>query len=222
MTAGSEALSVLVADDHWLARRALAHVLEDFGRMLRLVEAADGSEAIERSKTRGPFDLIIIDLNMPGGEPFERIAEIRKNAPTAPVCVLSVSDTREDVMRSLRAGAVGYIPKSAGPDEIRRTIERVLAGDVALPQRLLSEENAAPRPAARPIGRADAGVEDLTPRQRDVFFMLGDGLSNAEIAERLTLSSNTVRVHIQAIAQRLNVRSRTEVVLLAAQHAERV
>ena len=212
-------LSVLVADDHWLARQALTHVLDELADKVRIVEAENTSELLQRTRDDGPFDLIVLDLNMPGDTPVGRLRALRDVAPNSPICVVSVSEARTDVLTCLQEGAVGYIPKSAGADEIFSTLARVIAGDVALPQRLLLFDGASSseRPDLAAIIRT-RDIDELTPRQREVFDLLSDGCSNAEIAEKLNLSTNTIRVHIQAISQRLSVRSRTEVAMIAAQY----
>ncbi|MEM9704597.1 MAG: response regulator transcription factor [Pseudomonadota bacterium] len=216
-------LRVLIADDHWVVRAALASLLRRLGE-IDLHEAATGDEAIDAVKATPELDLLLLDLNMPGPSSIRTINTIRRAAPNLPIVMISVSEARSDVLRSLDNGAVGYIPKTADPDVILSTIERVLAGEVALPQRLLvrSEEEAAPAFSDdQELANVFSAFEAFTPRQREIFEHLASGAKNTEIAEALELSVNTVRVHIQAIASRMPHRNRAQIVAAASRWKER-
>ena len=217
----TEPLKILAADDHWIARAALSQLLKGLGRKVVVLEAGDFNEALEIVGEHDDLDMILIDLVMPGMDGFEGLRALREKAPTVPLVVISVSEEREDILRAVNLGALGYIPKTSQGDEILKAISLVLSGEVSLPRRILekpgiSQTIGAPRPFA--AQRQDASLEArLTRRQREIFDLLSLGLSNADIAGRLGLSVNTVRVHIHGILQRLQLDNRMQVVLQAAQ-----
>ncbi len=218
-------LRVLAADDHWIARVAIDQVLKKSGLPHELLEAATSDEVIRIAKANNPLDLIILDLNMPGRSAWETIKELRAQGVDAPLIIMSVSEQRKDVLKSLEEGAVGYVPKTADPEVILSTIRRVLNGEVALPQKLLVKEAKETHKHAftddEKLAHIFAVLETFTPRQRDVFELLASGARNEEIAASLELSVNTIRVHMQAIASKLDTRNRSEIALYASRWKER-
>ncbi|MEO0400136.1 MAG: response regulator transcription factor [Pseudomonadota bacterium] len=215
-------MRILVADDHWVVRAAISQLLKRLGDV-ETIEAATVEEAVRVAKDAGPLDLVMLDLKMPGGRSVDAISKIRGSQADAKIVMISVSEDRADVLRCLENGAVGYIPKTADPDVILSTVRRVLNGEVALPQRLLVKDT-----ETQPAIADDAQLtqifrafEDLTPRQQEIFALLADGAQNKDIAEKLSLSVNTVRVHLQAISARLPARDRAQLVLFASRWKER-
>ena len=197
-------MRVLVSDDHWVARAAILSLLPMLNREYEVHEAATAQDTLHLVQAQG-FDLIIIDLNYPDEDPWSFIPAIRREAELASLIVISFSEAKEDVLRCLQYGVAGYVPKSSPPEDILSTMRRVLAGEVSLPYRLLADQspnNSALAPDREFLSASNL-VDDLTPRQKEIFELLADRLSNAEIAEALGLSPNTVRVHIQALLRRL-------------------
>jgi DNA-binding NarL/FixJ family response regulator len=218
----SSTLKILAADDHWIARAALAQLLRGLGRKIEVLEAADFNAALELVANHPDLDLILIDLIMPGMDGFDGIRALRDAAPGVPLVVVSVSEDREDIMQAVNLGALGYIPKTAQGEEIVKAIDLVLSGEVSLPRRILERPEAAaasPKQAGRSKGSVSPEAR-LTKRQKEIFNLLSEGLSNADIAGRLGLSVNTVRVHIHGILQRLQLDNRMQVVLQAAQRRQ--
>ncbi|MEO1013582.1 MAG: response regulator transcription factor [Pseudomonadota bacterium] len=218
-----ENLNILIADDHWVVRSATRALIEqDCGA--RVLEASNVDEAMEIISSRNDLDLILLDLHMPGRPPLELLRAARNAAADTPIAILTVSEERSDVLRSLEHGAVGYIPKTAEPEVILATIASVLKGEVALPQRLLQNQ--------RSDGPGALGAEDefsqiadacrsLTRRQLQVFELLASGATNQDIARELGVSTNTVRVHLQAISSRLPANSRSQLALFASKWVQR-
>ncbi len=220
----SENLSILIADDHWVVRSATRALIErDCGA--QVFEASTVDEALQIIASEDGLSLILLDLHMPGRAPLELIREIRDAAGDTPIAILSVSEERSDVLRSLELGAVGYIPKTAEPDVILSSIAQVLKGEVALPQRLLQKQG------SRGFGGALGADDDfaqiaeacraLTRRQLQVFELLASGATNQDIASELGVSTNTVRVHLQAISSRLPANSRSQLALFASKWVQR-
>lgn len=205
-------LRFLVVDDHWIARSAVSHLLARLDRRAEICEAESGTKAIEMAKT-SRFDAALIDLNIPGENVFDVIRALKHRQPALSIIVLSASERREDVLQSLAAGAVGYIPKTSSAAEILEAVKRVLAGDVSLPQRLLSAQSLTDGvfAADSEIARFEAALTAFTPRQKDVVRLIGRGARNAEIACELSISVNTVRAHVQAIMTRLDIHNRNQI-----------
>lgn len=214
-------LRVLIADDHWIARTAICHLLPKLFAALDISEASSTDEAIALAESKGEFDLVILDLNMPGCDSWKAINVLKRYAP---IVVMSVSEDRSDVLRCLQEGAFGYIPKTAQPEIILSTIERVLNGEVALPQKLLASS---PATAAQTmvddedIRDISVAIETFTPRQKEIFIELSSGASNKDIARLMDLSVNTVRVHLQAITSKLKVKNRATLALYSSRWRER-
>lgn len=212
-------LSAIVADDHWVARAAIVALLRDIADGATIHEAETGTEVLALMKAQDRVDLLVLDLSMPGPEAWDTIAAAKAQHIGVKVVVMSMSERRADVLRGLEAGIAGYIPKSASPKDSEAMIRRVLGGEVALPQRLLvpddqSSSNAFVDDAE--IARLSAGVDHLTPRQREIFELVGKGATNADVATALDISVNTVRVHLQSICAKLDLRDGRQVRHLAA------
>jgi len=192
-------MRILVADDHPLFREALRHVVADVRADAEFVEAADYADLLARTTEDERFDLILVDLMMPGGDEFNGLVTLRKRAPSTPVIVISSRTDRASIQRAIACGVAGYIPKSASKTVMAQAVRSVLAGDVYLPER---GERA--RPAAS---------ERLTPRQYAVLEQLARGNSNRQIAADLGIEEITVKAHISAILRKLKVKNRLQAVV---------
>ncbi|MEM6414235.1 MAG: response regulator transcription factor [Pseudomonadota bacterium] len=215
-----EKLSLLIADDHWIARSAAGALFKKLADHVEILEASSTEEAVGVSNEQNDIDLIVLDLKMPGNDPLASISEFKRNHPNAPVIVMSASEDRVDVLRSLENGAVGYIPKTSSPNTILAIAKGVLDGQVSMPQQLLSN-NLKERSAFPSTQSSEATVvsiiDNLTPRQKQVFELLGEGANNLEIANILSLSVNTVRVHLQAISNQFKAIKRSQLVSYATE-----
>lgn len=214
-----EKLHILVVDDHWIARAAIGSLVPLLGRETELLEADSPGQAMTILTVYDDVDLIILDLNLPGAVPWDMIADIRKLKPSTPVLIMSVSEDRESVLECLKLGVSGYLPKTASPEHILATIRRVLDGEVALPHRLLVNAEPATPDALKAdssFSRAQASLDLLTPRQREIFALVGQNKTNAEISAALGVSINTVRAHMQSLSSRLDIRNRAEIASIAA------
>lgn len=213
-------MKILAADDHWVFRAGLKHLVKQLDRDLEVLEAGGYVELFEIAAQHGDIDLILLDLLMPGRDMFAGLTELRDRAPGVPVVVISAVENRRDVLRAIELGAMGYIPKSASGDEMLKAIRQVLDGDIYMPRVLLQrvqEPSVVETPVEQPAAPETAErVGMLTRRQNDVFGLLGQGKSNADIAQDLGMSEHTVRIHVSAILRTLKVSNRTQAALMAA------
>lgn len=197
-------MNILLIDDHALFREGfklmLARVLPDGVRMVEAGSAEAGLAAAAGES----FDLVFLDLGLPGLGGLDGLRAVRRQCPDACLVVLSAVDGSEVVRQALFYGAQGYIPKTIAVDEMRVAVRRILDGEVYAPTHAIDEPNSPERLDQK-----------LTARQVEVLAELCAGRSNREIGDYLGMSENTVRVHVSAIFRELGVRSRTEAVLLA-------
>jgi DNA-binding NarL/FixJ family response regulator len=193
---------ILLADDHPLFREALRHVIGASFSQTEIVEAHSFAETLRAANLERAFDLVFVDLIMPGSsDPLEELGRLRAAIPETPVLIVSSRDDRETVEAVLALGAAAFISKSATKPEMERAIRSVLAGDV---YRALDVHQSPQAPA-----------EVLSPRQRAVLELLARGRSNRQIASDLNVEEFTVKAHISAILRKLNVKSRLEAVVVS-------
>jgi DNA-binding NarL/FixJ family response regulator len=203
-------MKVLIADDHWIVRESLKQVIRRLNQVHMAYEASTFGEALELLRQHADLDLILADLVMPGFDKFDGLRQIRSKFPHVPIVVVSVHEDREHVLRAVEHGVIGYIPKSASGPEIERAFERILAGEVYFPRRLLEQPSAVRAPEA-PASYAELADEppSLTKREKEIVELLGRGLSVQRIADSLGLSSHTVRIHITNLMKKLGLPDRS-------------
>ncbi|MGA0533840.1 response regulator [Hansschlegelia sp. KR7-227] len=214
-------MKILIADDHWVVRESLKQVMRRLEQTLETYEAETFGEAASILAQHDDVDLMLVDLVMPGFDAFNGLRKLRAEFPDVPVVVVSVHEDVDHVLRSLEQGVIGYIPKSSGGEEIERALERVLAGEVSFPRRIIERSTAAPPPPraeAPPTAPAERDLDVLTGRERDVLSLLGRGYSVKRIAQELELSTQTIRVHLGNVMRKLNIRDRSEAVHYAIRH----
>ncbi|WP_041793702.1 response regulator [Pararhodospirillum photometricum] len=206
-------MKLLIADDHELFRDGLRLILGELDPSLDVVEARSFDEALTRAEEAGevPFDLMLLDLVMPGLPWTDGLSALRAVAPDTPLVVLSANEERDLVLQAVHLGAVGFISKAASSKVILGALNLVLSGGMYLPPALLETLPARGQPDPEP----DPVVSPLTPRQREVLALIGQGKSNKEIARVLTLSEGTVKLHVTAILKALGVSNRTGAVIAA-------
>jgi two-component system NarL family response regulator len=196
-------LRVLVAEDQAIVRDVLAALVGYQADMEVVGRASDGEEAVRLFQELHP-DVTLMDLRMPRLGGVEAIAAIRATDAEARVLVLTTYDGDEDVYRSLQAGARGYLLKDAATDELLGAIRTVARGERYIPAIV----------AQRLADRAMAGPP-LTEREVEVLQLVAAGMANKEIAARLFIAEGTVKTHLSSIHEKLNVRDRTEAVMVA-------
>lgn len=206
-------MKVLVVDDHVLIRDALRGVLRELEEDVEVLEAQDARQAARCIEGHPDLDLVLLDLYLPGGSGFEFLSDLRETRPALSVVVLSASQERADISRSLELGALGFIPKSASRDVMLGAFRLIFAGGVYVPPEVFGRMPApAPPRAGRPPTAAELG---LTGRQMEVLRLMMQGKSNKAICRVLDLAEPTVKNHVTAILKALNVTNRTEAVVAA-------
>jgi DNA-binding NarL/FixJ family response regulator len=211
MQAG-ETIRVMVVDDHAIVRRGLRGLLETVDEIEVVGEAADGEQAVRLAVSQAP-DVILMDLVMPGMDGIAAIAEIRQRAPGIEIVALTSFIEEEKVVASLEAGATGYLLKDADEEAVIDAIRAAHDGEMRLDPavtRLLTERLR--RKPTRPA------IDPLTDRELEVLALLGQGMSNKEIAARLVIADCTVRTHVSNVLGKLGLASRTQAALYAVEH----
>jgi DNA-binding NarL/FixJ family response regulator len=210
-------IRVLLADDHAAIRAGLRMLLATAGDIEVVGEAADGATAVANARALRP-DVVLMDVRMPGTDGVTATRQVVEEG-LADVLVLTTFDLDEYVFGALRAGAAGFLLKSAEANDLVDAVRHVAAGDgVVAPEvtrRVLAELAGAPDRSA-PAATSDALLPaDLTPRERDVLAALGQGLSNADIAQRLVISEATTKTHVSRVLAKLGVASRLQAAIVA-------
>jgi DNA-binding NarL/FixJ family response regulator len=208
-------IRVVVADDQPLVRSGLCTILDAQPDIDVIGEAGDGHEAVALARLERP-DVVLMDVRMPGLDGIAATRQLAGPDVTEPmaVLVLTTFDLDEHVYDALRAGARGFLLKDATRDELVNAVRVVARGDALLAPsvtRRLIEQMAAGAPS-RPVA---AAVDDLTPREREVLLLVAEGLTNAEIAQRLVVGEATVKTHVARMLMKLGLRDRIQAVILA-------
>jgi len=211
---GGEPVRVVLADDQRLVRESLGTLLGLLDGIELVASAADGVEAIALAERHRP-QIVLMDLHMPRLGGIEATREIRAQHPEIGVIALTTFADDESVLGALRAGARGYLTKDAGSDDIRTAILTVAAGEAALDPAVQHHVVAALAGASHD-GHGDAAAprlpDELTPREAEVLALIAEGLTNAEIAERLVVSQTTVKSHINHLFTKAGLRDRAQAV----------
>ena len=199
-------IRVLLADDQRIVREGLGTLLGLLDGIELVGTAADGLEALALSSEHDP-DVVLMDLRMPRMDGTEAIRRLAARG-TASIALTTYADDAS-VLGALRAGARGYLTKDAGAEEIRAAVEAVARGEAALDPAIQHHVLAAVSEPAAPA------PDDLTPREVEVLGLIAEGLTNAEIAERLVVSLATVKSHVNHIFAKIGVRDRAQAVVYA-------
>jgi two-component system, NarL family, response regulator NreC len=203
-----QTIRVVIADDHSVVRRGLRQLFDDEGGFEIVAEAGDIESARRYVRGHHP-DVLVLDLNMPGGSSLEAVPEIRAESPDTQIVVLTMQDEPAYARRALGAGVLGYVLKESADDELVEAVRRAVEGDTFLNPRLGARVAAEPPPGP---------PDGLSEREVQVLRMIALGHTNAEIAEQLFLSVRTVETHRAHIQQKLGLASRAELVRYALEH----
>jgi DNA-binding NarL/FixJ family response regulator len=205
---------VLIADDEELMRAGLVELLTTDPDIEIVGHASTGREAVERARQLSP-DVVLMDVRMPDLDGIGATRELSRAAPGVRVLILTTFEQDDYVFGALRAGASGFLLKRARPEELIAAVHTIAAGDALLSpsvtRRVIDRMAQQPTPEL-----ADqAGVDGLTPREREVLDLIARGLSNREIATALAVEESTIRTHVKRILMKLDLRDRVQAVIFA-------
>ncbi len=211
--------TLLIVDDHALQRMGFRMLMESQPDLTVLGEAANGADAVRKAADLAP-DVVLMDVRMPGMDGIEATRRIIASGGRSRVLVLTTFDLDEYAYAALRAGASGFLVKDAQPEELLSGIRVVAAGDAVvapkLTRRLLDRfADQFPVEGETGNGRAEARLEVLTEREREVLTAIGRGWNNTEIAERFHLAESTVKTHVGRILAKVGARDRVQAVIFA-------
>jgi DNA-binding NarL/FixJ family response regulator len=210
-------IRVLIADDDQLMRAGLVELLAADAEIQIVGQAATGREAVELSRRLAP-DVVLMDVRMPDLDGIAATRELSRTALATRVLILTTFEQDDYIFGALRAGASGFLLKRARPEDLIEAVHTVAAGESLLSpsvtRRVIDRMAQQPDPQLGEIAKLD----ELTPRERDVFGLIARGLSNREIAAELVVEESTIRTHVKRILAKLDLRDRVQAVIFAYEH----
>ncbi|HTD13933.1 MAG TPA: response regulator transcription factor [Chthoniobacterales bacterium] len=199
----ADVITVVIADDHPVVREGLVAIFKSQKDIKVIAEATDGEETLELCSQHLP-DVLLLDLRMPKKDGLQVITELTARRVSRPrVIVMTTYESEEDIRRTLKAGAKGYLVKGTAPQQIRESIRRVAAGESLIPPNIAAK---LAESMARP---------ELSERESQVLRYMATGRSNKEIGQILYISENTVKAHVKSILTKLDAMGRTEAIAIA-------
>lgn len=207
-------IKVLIADDQSMVRHGFRMIIESEPEMEVVSEVADGAQAIDAARRFKP-DVILMDVRMPNLDGIAATAQITGHPGAPRVLILTTFSLDEYVFDALNSGASGFLLKNASPEELVTAVQVIARGDALLDPTITRGVIERFASAQVRSGFDASNLDDLTAREREVLLLLAAGLTNAEIAEQLVLSSNTVKSHVASILMKLELRDRVQAVIFA-------
>lgn len=211
-------LQVLLADDHALFRDGMRYVLQQLSEEVSIICAGDFTETLKLAEDNPNIDLALVDLNMPGSDGVASIRIFHHRFPAIPLVVVSGSEQRAEIECVMEYGAMGFISKMSSGKIMVSALRKILDGDIYFPPQLMSHANCEPV-ASDALDNSGmlSTKHGLTKRQMEALHHLVAGLSNKEIAQKMQLAEGTIKVHVAAAYQVLQVNSRVDAVRKARQ-----
>ncbi len=227
-TIAANPILILVVDDHTLFRRGLTALLARDPQLRVVGDAADAGQAQRKALELQP-DVILLDNHLPGVNGVDALPALQDAAPAARILMLTVSEDENDLAAALRAGAIGYLLKTAEGEALTAAIRRAMDGDSVVAPEMMSKlvaayrgaTSASPAPATNesplPPPPGVAAISSLSPRELDILRGIARGASNKEIARDHGIAETTVKIHVQHILRKLNVSSRVHAAVIASE-----
>jgi len=202
-------LKVLIADDHPVVREGLKQIVTETQDMVVAGEANNGQEVLNKIR-EGDYDVIVLDITMPGRNGMDVLRQLRSERPRLPVLILSIHSEEQYALRALRAGASGYLTKESAPDELVVAIRKVSWGG-----KYISSSLAEKLAFKLEIGREEAPHETLSDREYQVMCMIASGKTVMEIAQELSLSEKTISTYRSRILEKMKMKNNAELTYYA-------
>ena len=210
-------VKVLLADDNALFREGMASLLQRCGDDVQVIgQAKDAAEAVRKTSLLRP-DVVLMDLSMPLGGGVEATRQILEERPEQAICMLTVSEQAQDLFTSIRAGARGYLVKTVQLEDLCGSLHVLAEGGSVVSPHLAAQLLDEFAKLADGIREGPSEAEKLTGREREVLELIARGSSNKEIAQRLVIAENTVKVHLRNILDKLHLRNRQQAAAFAVQ-----
>ena len=206
-------MNILIADDHELIREGIRQSLQELNQNGEVFEAED-EQQVETILQSEQVDLLLLDLVLPLGKSFQLLETVINTYPDMKVAMLTASEDVNDVRKCMDLGASAFITKTSGKSNLVKALRLIIRGGVYISPDLIEKINHSQADTSA-NGEDEKRLNTLTRRQREVLGLVCEGSSNKEIAHLLGLSDNTIKIHVTAILKSLNVRNRTQAVLLA-------
>ncbi len=203
-------IKVMVVDDHALFRSGLVRILKANEEVEIVGESSDGYEALTVSEEAKP-DIILMDLNMKNMDGLEATRKIKELQPEVKIIILTVMEEKKYFLSAIQAGADGYILKNIEPEELYAFLKAVIRGETPVSGKIAKELFFNHNHGELEAGEQHTDENELTPREKMVVNLLGDGLTNKKIAEKLCISESTVKVHLRHIMEKLELKNRIEI-----------
>lgn len=216
----TDKIGVLIVDDQRLIRDGIASILALFDDIQVLETAKDGTEAMELARKLKP-DVILMDIRMPETDGIQAAASLRSEGNQAAIIMLTTFDDQEYIVKAMKAGAAGYLLKDLPPEDLHSAIISTSKGGFHSTSAVMQKLSAllAPSPAPRQMSAAEqACYQQLSPKERDIVALIGEGATNAEIASELGLTEGTVRNYVSSILDVMGFRDRIRIALFAAEN----
>ncbi|OGT23747.1 MAG: DNA-binding response regulator [Gallionellales bacterium RIFOXYD2_FULL_52_7] len=208
-------MKILLADDHSLFRGGMRYLLQQLSETVEILEAGNFLDCLKLAAQHPDLDMALLDLHMPGSDGSKSVGYFHQRFPHIPVVVVSAEEGCANMEKVMNYGAAGFVSKSSSAQTMLGALNLVLSGGVYVPPEILHHHLVAMGPAdKRSLHTNGYG---LTPRQMEVLQHLCAGMSNKEVASAMHLAEGTVKIHVAAVYQALNVKSRLEAVRVAEQ-----
>ena len=205
-------IRILIADDHAIVREGLKRIVTSAEDMEVVGEAADGTEVMQHVHG-SDFDVLVLDLSMPGRSGMELIKLVRGEKPKLRILVLSMHEELQYAVRAIKSGASGYLTKESAPVQLIQVLRKIAAGGA-----FISTDVAEQLALGSMSGGAAAAHEKLTDREFEVFRLIAVGMSVTEIAARLNLSAKTISTHKANLMQKMNLQNQSDLIRYAIKH----
>jgi two-component system, NarL family, response regulator LiaR len=207
----SNSVTVVIVDDHFVVREGVRALFETQPDITIVGEAASGEEAVRLCADYAP-DVVLMDLLMPGLNGVEATRQIKQVSPRSQVIVLTSYHEDEHILPAIRAGALSYLLKEAGPDELLAAVQKAAWGETTIHSRVAAKMMRALQGAE---AKEENPFDDLSKRELEVLRLIAEGLSNAAIGEALFISEKTVKSHVGNILSKLHLADRTQAAVYA-------